>query len=165
VGISPKLYDRNFETAYDASLENNTHRPNADLQTWLLDHNVKPRFGAVGRHGSIAILERFWRTLKQEGLYRMFVPYDILQMNHELRTFADWYNCKRPHSALNGLSPRDLHNQPLPVVQRLEPRARYPVSQSDLSSGKVRRISELRLATIDFRGRKHLPVIEIEEAA
>jgi transposase InsO family protein len=161
-GCSPKhlITDKGIQF-----FNSKSHRPNADLQTWLSAHNVKPRFGAVGKHGSIAILERFWRTLKQEGLYRMFVPYDILQMNHELRIFADWYNCKRPHSTLNGLSPRDLHNQSPPVVQRLEPRARYPVSQSDLSSGKVKRISELQLTTIGFRGREHLPVIEIKEAA
>jgi transposase InsO family protein len=41
---------------------------------WCDDHHVRARFGAVGRHGSIAVEERFIRTLKEEGppvlLYR-----------------------------------------------------------------------------------------------
>ena len=31
---------------------------------WCERHGVKPRFGAIGRHGSIALVERFIRSLK-----------------------------------------------------------------------------------------------------
>jgi transposase InsO family protein len=41
---------------------------------WCDDHDVRARFGAVGRHGSIAVEERFIRTLKQEGLAHELVP-------------------------------------------------------------------------------------------
>ena len=41
---------------------------------WCDDHDVRARFGAVGRHGSISVEERFIRTLKEEGLAHEFVP-------------------------------------------------------------------------------------------
>ncbi|MCF6176130.1 MAG: DDE-type integrase/transposase/recombinase [Victivallaceae bacterium] len=31
---------------------------------WCADKNINPRFGAVGKHGSIAITERFIKSLK-----------------------------------------------------------------------------------------------------
>ncbi|MFW5740627.1 MAG: DDE-type integrase/transposase/recombinase [Myxococcota bacterium] len=43
----------------------------AAFRTWCARHNVRPRFGAVGRYGSIAVVERFMRTLKSEGLRRV----------------------------------------------------------------------------------------------
>jgi hypothetical protein len=39
-----------------------------DYLDWCDDHDVCARFGAVGRHGSIAVEERFILTLKEEGL-------------------------------------------------------------------------------------------------
>ena len=35
---------------------------------------VKPQFGAVGKHGSIAVVEHFIRTLKDECTRRVVVP-------------------------------------------------------------------------------------------
>jgi transposase InsO family protein len=42
----------------------------SEYRRWCARHGVKPRFGAVGRYGSIAVIERFVRTLKSEGLRR-----------------------------------------------------------------------------------------------
>ena len=41
---------------------------------WCNDNGVRPRFGAVGKHGSIAVIERFILSLKTEFLRRIFVP-------------------------------------------------------------------------------------------
>jgi transposase InsO family protein len=41
---------------------------------WCDDHDVRARFGAVGRHGSIAVEERLIRTLKEETLAHEMVP-------------------------------------------------------------------------------------------
>ena len=35
---------------------------------WCEANNILPRFGAVGRRGSIAVVERFHRTLKDQFL-------------------------------------------------------------------------------------------------
>jgi transposase InsO family protein len=36
-------------------------------------HGIRPRFGAVGQHGSIAVVERFIRSLKEEGPRRTLI--------------------------------------------------------------------------------------------
>ena len=36
------------------------------FKAWCDGHGITPRFGAVGRHGSIALVERFILTLKNE---------------------------------------------------------------------------------------------------
>ena len=38
------------------------------FKRWCKRRKIRPRFGAVGQYGSIAIIERFIRTLKDEGL-------------------------------------------------------------------------------------------------
>ncbi len=38
------------------------------FRKWCKRRKVKPRYGAVGKYGSIAVIERFNRTLKYEGL-------------------------------------------------------------------------------------------------
>jgi len=47
-------------------------------EKWCKAMNILPRFGAVGKHGSIAVVERFHRTLK--GILRMItIPEDQSQ--------------------------------------------------------------------------------------
>lgn len=85
-------------------------KPAAAFQDWIHRHGVQPRFGAVGRKGSIAVIERFFRTLKTEGIRRILVPYRLDELQAELNVFADWYNTMRPHSALGGACPNDVHH-------------------------------------------------------
>jgi len=71
------------------------------FKRWLKRKRIKPRYGAVGQHGSIAIVERFIRIMKNEGLRRIMVPTKHDTVRHEIRYFIEWYNENRPHSALN----------------------------------------------------------------
>jgi len=48
---------------------------------------------------------------------------------------------------------------------RSEVRARYPVPEEDLLSGKIRRVSEVELTAESFRARKHLPDVQLRVAA
>ena len=34
------------------------------FKDWSKSHGIRPRFGAVGKHGSIAVVERFIRSMK-----------------------------------------------------------------------------------------------------
>jgi hypothetical protein len=71
--------------------------------------NIKPRFGAAGRHGSIAVTERLIKTLKYEWLKHvpLIKGFDHLAL---LSTeFTCWYNAWWPHVALDGLRPDDRH--------------------------------------------------------
>ena len=38
-----------------------------EYRVWCDDNDVRPRFGAIGKSGSIAVLERFFRTLKKRA--------------------------------------------------------------------------------------------------
>ena len=70
--------------------------------------NILPRFGAVGRHGSIAVVERFHRTLKE--ILRLFtVPEDQAEFEREVRSIVDWYNEHRPHDTLGGTTPNEIY--------------------------------------------------------
>jgi transposase InsO family protein len=37
-----------------------------EYRDWCAQRGIQPRFGALGQHGSIAVVERFMRTLKEE---------------------------------------------------------------------------------------------------
>ena len=45
--------------------------------------NIPPRFGALDKHGSIAVVERFHRTMK-ESLKLIIVPEDQAEFEREL---------------------------------------------------------------------------------
>ena len=45
------------------------------FKAWCRTCGIRPRFGAVGKHGSIAVLERFFRSMKTECTRRILVPF------------------------------------------------------------------------------------------
>jgi transposase InsO family protein len=47
------------------------------FKRWCRRRGIKPRFGAIGQYGSIAVIERFVRTLKEEGFRRILVPLNL----------------------------------------------------------------------------------------
>jgi hypothetical protein len=54
------------------------------LKAWCKRKGIRPRFGAVGKYGSIAVVERFIRTLKDECTRRIVVPLRRCDMRREL---------------------------------------------------------------------------------
>jgi putative transposase len=98
------------------------------FKDWCDGHGITPRFGAVGQHGSIALIERFILTLKNEGMRFILVPLRTDAFHQELMCFTCWYNQSRPHSSLNGRTPHEVYYDVFPACQRprLEPRARWP---------------------------------------
>ena len=75
---------------------------------------VKPRLGAVGKHGSIAVTERIIRTLKYEWLRRAFLIKGLDHLASLCNDFTDWYNGWRPHTRLHGARPNDFYGRDLP---------------------------------------------------
>ena len=71
--------------------------------------HVKQRFGAVGKHGSIAVTERVIRTLKHEWLKHVPVIKGVDHLEALLADFACYYNGWRPHMALGGAVPALIH--------------------------------------------------------
>jgi len=73
----------------------------------LAAHGIRQRFGAVGKHGSIGIIDRFFRTLKEslglptwKHLYRE-------DLERRLDTALVHYALFRPHQALRGATPAE----------------------------------------------------------
>ena len=75
----------------------------------LTGWDVKQRFGAVGRHGSIAVTERVILTLKYEWLRRVPIIRGLDHLAQVLADFACYYNSWRPHTTLNGAVPEVIH--------------------------------------------------------
>jgi transposase InsO family protein len=69
------------------------------FKRWCRSRSIRPRFGAVGEHGSIAIVERFIRSMKSECTQRITMPFHLDAMRCEIASHATWYNEHRPHSA------------------------------------------------------------------
>ncbi len=94
------------------------------FQTWRRRRGIRPRFGAIGKHGSIAVVERFIRTLKDQGTRILLVPLQREAFRRELQFFVDWYNCHRSHTWLGGRTPEEVyhHRRPANRLPRFEPR-------------------------------------------
>ena len=86
---------------------------------------IGQRFGAVGRVGSIALLERVWRTLKDLARVRPRPPLTAHALEARLRRVMPWYATCRPHSALEGATPHEIYAaRPRVVAPRAPPRGR-----------------------------------------
>jgi transposase InsO family protein len=75
------------------------------LRRW----NVKQRFGAVGKHGSIAVTERVIWTLKYEWLTRVPGIRGLDHLAELLGDFELWHNDYRGHMRLGGARPSVVH--------------------------------------------------------
>ncbi len=72
-------------------------------------HRVERHKGAVGQHGSIAIIERAWRTTK-ECLDLQNVQPRVLQVLYErIAIVIDYYRTKRPHMSLDNATPAEVY--------------------------------------------------------
>ncbi len=141
-----------------------------EFKDWCDRKNITPRFGAVGKKGSIAVIERFIRSLKRECLRVILVSLYEKAIHRELALFADWYNEHRPHSVLFGQTPAEVHRgvEPASQLARFEPRARLPRGapcaapqvQVTGNSGVI-----IRLEVCYQAGRRHLPIVALKQAA
>jgi transposase InsO family protein len=133
---------------------------------WCGRHGARPRFGKIGEHGSIAVIERFWRSMKDEGFRRMIVPLGAEAFERELHAYVGWYNEHRPHRALGGRTPAEVRDGVAGVAERpaLETRPRYPLARAGPGRRRRRRLrGRLELRVGYFEGRAHLPVVQIVE--
>jgi transposase InsO family protein len=139
-------------------------------RSFCRDRGICPRFGAAGRQGSIAVVERFIGTMKKECTSRLLVPLSIGAMRREVGLYVLWYNNHRPSQALEGRTPQEVYEgrQPANVQRRYEPRRRWPAgAPSALPKTGTKAVPGARLALVVsyVAGRKHLPVVELREAA
>ena len=137
---------------------------------WCRARGIRPRFGAVGEHGSIAVIERFIRSMKAECTKRIMIPFGLGAIRDELGCYATWYNEHRPHAWLDGRTPLEVSRglPPANTKARFETRARWPKTArcaAPVALVKGRAGVKIRMVFGRLGGRAHLPVIEIRRAA
>jgi len=85
------------------------------FKRWCRRRRIRQRYGAIGKHGSISVVERFIRSLKKECTRQILVPIQIDRMRRELKHYSSWYNEYAPTpSSLAGLrrKPITVESQP-----------------------------------------------------
>jgi putative transposase len=140
------------------------------FKRWCRRHPIRQRFGAVGKPGSIAVIERLIRTLKEYTRILPIVPLARHAFHREISLFVAWYNADRPHTTLQGATPDEIYfgRRPACRLPRFEPRPDWPRASPCarprvLVKGQPGARLEL---TVDFLSRRpHLPRVTITRAA
>jgi transposase InsO family protein len=140
------------------------------FRRWCRRRGIRPRFGAVGKYGSLAVIERFMRSLKSECTRRMLVPLRLDAMRLEIALYVVWYNEQRPSQTLRGRTPREVYEAVLPANEepRFEPRVEWPRwsrCASPQAGIKGEPGARLTLMVGFLEGRRYLPIIELPKAA
>jgi transposase InsO family protein len=140
------------------------------FKRWCRRRSIRARFGAVGEHGSIAIVERFIRSMKNEYTSRILVPLRLESMRHELACYSTWYNRYRPSQALRGRTPWEAYTDlwSANAKPRFEPRENWPAQAhraSPRTTVRGKRGTKLALVVGYVEDRRHLPVVELRQAA
>ncbi len=82
---------------------------------------ARHRFGAIGRTGSIALIERLWRTLKQGLALKAFKPLVLDELERRLTLGLAHYAFLRPHQGLGGATPAEVYFGQIPVSRHAIP--------------------------------------------
>ena len=144
--------------------------PGKEYRKWCRSHGIRPRFGAVGKQGSIAIVERVILTTKQILRELPLIPLRRQQLRRELAAIFSWYNQHRPHTSLEGGTPDEVYHRGRPANRRprLEPRDRWPRASPcarphTLVAGQP---GDRFTICVGFHaGRRHLPIVSLQRAA
>jgi len=141
------------------------------FEAWRLRRGIQQRLGAVGRYGSIAVVERFIRSMKNECTRLLaVVPLAGAAFGRELDDYAAWYNAERPHSHFGARTPDEVYFGRFPACRkpRYEPRELWPrrsrcAGAQTLVRGRPGALLELSVTHVG--GRKHLPVVALRRVA
>ena len=75
----------------------------------LRDLGTRQRFGAIGQSGSIAIIERLWRTLKEMLDLKFRPPLSRSHLQDKVDLGLFYYARLRPHQGLGGATPSEIY--------------------------------------------------------
>ena len=131
------------------------------FRAWCVKRGIRPRFGAIGRYGSIAIVERLIGSTKREGIRAELVPLGFVQFRAALAAYFDWYQHQRPHQGLAGWTPEEKLRGKRRRPRRLEPRARYPIEEAT----GAKRVTSIEVVIRGVDGANKMPVVSLKTAA
>jgi len=112
----------------------NDHGPqftSCEFKARLAALGVKQRFGAVGKSGSIAIIERFWRTVKDTFKLKLRPPLTVDELQSRLMIGLHYYAYYRPHQGLAGATPAEIYYGITPACNTAVRPARAYENRSD----------------------------------
>ena len=139
----------------------------AEFQAWCKANEIKQRFGAIGKHGSIAVTERAILTYKDSCIRHILVPISRMEMFEETRLFFEWYNEHRPHMTLMGKTPNEAYfgrhaaNAKPRIETRPFAKQKTPCASPRMCiAGKAGAKVRVRLEFLE--GRLHLPILKVE---
>ncbi len=137
---------------------------------WCRRQGIRQRFGVVGKYGSIAVVERLIRTMKNEGTRKILVHFSRSEFRRELSLFVDWYNRHRSHGTLGARTPDEIYHDlpPACLAPHFEPRRKWPRGSPCAAPSapvRSRRGQRLELKVSYLARRKHLPIVELNQAA
>ena len=140
------------------------------FRLWCRRRGIQQRFGAVGKYGSIAVVERFIRSMKSECTRAILVPFSTAAFEREIHHYVLWFDENRPHERFGARTPDEIYFGCMPAARkpRFEPRARWPrrspcAQPQALVRGRPGAVVELR---VGYRaGRKHLPLVTLKRVA
>jgi putative transposase len=81
-----------------------------DFTGILKEHNVKISMDGKERATDNAVIERLWRSIKQENIYRN-VYETALELYQGLYRYFEFYNTERPHQSVNHKPPKSIYKQ------------------------------------------------------
>ena len=124
-----------------------------EFGAWCRRRGINQRFGAIGKYGSLAVIERFIRSMKNECTRVLpIIPLARAAFGRELDHYVDWYNGERPHSRFGARTPDEIYFGSFPACRRprFEPRDRWPrrsrcAAPHALVRGRPRGFVELRV--------------------
>ena len=83
--------------------------------------SIGQRFGAIGQYGSIAVIERFWRTLKELLGVRLWPPLSAAHLEARVKLALGYYSSLRPHQGLSGATPAEVYLDETPAAENAVP--------------------------------------------
>jgi len=141
------------------------------FRRWGRRRGIRHRVGALGKYGSLAVIERNIRTIKTECTRRLIlVPYRLATFEQELALYFSWHNGHRPHSWLKGATPDEVYHRRRQAIRapRFEPRWRWPrASPCAFPRTLIRGHpgAKFELEVRYHAGRRHLLIISLKRAA
>jgi putative transposase len=118
-GVAPKWFVTDHGTQFTSKL----------FTRALARRGIRRRFGRVHRHGSLALIERLWKSFHTEYAGRLALYRPLNSIERSLATYAIWFNEHRPHQGLAQRTPDEFHcgtstrarSVPLRAVLEAEP--------------------------------------------
>ena len=150
-GKKPKHIISDKGTQFYPNNAKDENKGNHPFWEWCEHRKIKRRTGAVGKYGSVAIIERFMKSLKNECTRMIIVPLNMDKLRYEISLYVTWYNQFRTHKYLKGRTPQEVYSN--------TPPAKMPAFKSPSE------IPDFDVKISFLEGRKHLPIIELQKAA